>query len=388
MNKRSPSKIRGPALRLVASLTLPTLKRYHGLLSTAEHADMIYSRMRGLRDRLQAGLASGSECRAYTCAFRFDLYETEGVKMNRDAFKLGCRLRKAIEDDGRIQEAINTLTWLLNQYDPPAEPLTEHEMVCTPYTLDGYCLNFSHYDHAATIFSEISMLREGFRKHKDDADQCRALLDSIKPQYDPNRYRWLLTKLRKAIDGGRIEQAINTLDYLVERGQQDIGEATDLLEAAQRTEAPQPQPTPEQQRRDELLARFPRQETGCKGIDYFTVKDTSLIAFGIFAGDILCGEDSQPADGDMVLMSLDDELVIAHISISYATPERFTIKPLMSEEKILLPAKNLSDILLVVLSIGVGTMECASSKKDHVRLMGAKFTSSMPPVTAAGRREA
>ena len=87
-------------------------------------------------------------------------------------------------------------------------------------------------------------------------------------------------------------------------------------------------------------------------------------------------------------MNLDDELIIGHISLSYATPERFTIKPLMSEEKIILPAKNRADILAVVLSIGLSMMQVGTFGKGGRTVMAALFKSPMSLVAQADRRDA
>ena len=261
------------------------------------------TRMAGLREQLKANAGDNRKCAQLVADSRFDLMDK---KRNKDAWRLAFNLVKACGRN-RITEAINTLDWFLNEYEPTDGETRQEStgLLYAPETLVNHCRCFSHYEHAGKMFSDLKGLREGFRKHKGNADKCRALLDAIKPEWEPGRYRWLLTRLRKAIDQDQLEQAINTLAYLIELRQRKTGERAksgnnqhtgggdNLSPPRQRNKRPN-------KKRNELLARLDRRDTESPNHYVLKVLDASLIEFGVFAGDAFLCQERPPKDGDMV----------------------------------------------------------------------------------------
>lgn len=153
--------------------------------------------------------------------------------------------------------------------------------------------------------------------------------------------------LRQAIKDGHAQEVINALNYLL---QLHSGKKPER----KRTITQQPATLPV----TNSVAPMPgfKMEDNSKKTYALFPLDNSLAQFGVFKDDMLLCNKGETRDGDIVLMNLDDELLLAHISISYATPERITIQPLLTDEKIMLHSKHLRDVLAVVAKITMSQM--------------------------------
>jgi hypothetical protein len=165
-------------------------------------------------------------------------------------------------------------------------------LILTPLTLSTYFSEFSAGPEAPAIFADLANLRDGLREHADDSRRCIKHLCGV-TRRAPGRFFKLLVKIRETLDSDDTSLAINTLDQ--------------LLNLRQRHQ----------------LTRGSR---------------------------LLC--QNRPArDGEMILMNLDGELILAHITLTPGAVEGFTVKQISKDDSLSLTWRYLYEIFAVVLRI-------------------------------------
>jgi hypothetical protein len=245
---------------------------------------------------------------------------------------------------------------------------------CTA-TLKRYRAAILEGDQASTTMAWLKWTRDEFSEHRDSPATCLTIHKTRQKEfyygqdYKSPQYKLWISVHCHLIRGRSIREVIKMLTVLLDD---------------RRTKQLPKQPPPSRPERlpsdavpHPLLSQFEQVKSG-KGCHLLPL-DNSLASFGVFKGDVLFCLNRQPTDGDMVLLSLDDEWLLGHISISYATPERFTFRPLIEGERILLPAKHLRDVVAVVAKITAGQMiegdECPMFSLDspmpRVKRVGA-----------------
>ena len=363
----------------------PTLKRYHKLLCNAPHSDLIYDRISKLLDEIKTRAAKGKVPPALVVVHRFDLYEEPGIERNKDALNLCCRLRQVLKD-GHVREVINALDYLLQLRDGKKiesttrkTPKLVHPIACSPKTIIKYRAELYAMPNLPAILSQLEQLRQGLIKRKEGFEKCKSYyfqervrissVLTVPKQLDRIFDSMAAGFMLPGIYGYTPDRALHTLNYILD--------PEEFQEQISRKPKGKSKPKAVKSETAENFLAFKRYAAG-KSLFRLVTQDDALSSCGVFKGDTLGCEDRKVKDGDMVLMNLDDELIIGHISLSYATPERFTIKPLIEGERIILPSQLLSNVLAVVISIGLSQMATDGYAAAFT------FQSPMPKVTGVG----